>query len=65
MMTQVLPYLSLGLLLVVAVILGLGLTNMMRGGSVNRSQNLMRLRVLAQFVAVIAIALTVYLMGRG
>ena len=34
----------------VAVVLLLGLVNMMRGGSPNRSQQLMRLRVLLQFV---------------
>ena len=38
---------------VVVVILLAGLWNMMRGGSPNRSQNLMRLRVIAQFVAII------------
>jgi hypothetical protein len=39
----------------VAVILLLGLVNMMRGGSPNLSQKLMRLRVLLQFVAIILI----------
>ena len=38
---------------VVVVILLAGLWNMMRGGSPNRSQNLMRARVIAQFVAII------------
>ena len=37
----------------VALVLLLGLLNMMRGGSPNRSQNLMRARVIAQFVAII------------
>jgi hypothetical protein len=37
----------------VAVVLLLGLVNMMRGGSPNRSQNLMRLRVLLQFIAIV------------
>ena len=37
----------------VAFVLLLGLINMMRGGSPNRSQNLMRLRVLLQFVAIV------------
>ena len=37
----------------VAVVLLLGLWNMMRGGSANRSQNLMRWRVLLQFGAII------------
>ena len=41
--------------LAVAVILLLGLVNMMRGGSPNLSQKLMRLRVLLQFVAIILI----------
>ena len=48
----------------VAVVLLLGLTNMMRGGSPNTSQKLMRLRVLLQFVAVIVIMLTIWAMGR-
>lgn len=37
----------------VAVVLLLGLWNMMRGGSANRSQALMRWRVLLQFAAII------------
>ena len=48
----------------VAVVLLLGLTNMMRGGSPNTSQKLMRLRVLLQFVAIVVIMLTVWAMGR-
>ena len=39
----------------VAVVLLLGLFNMMRGGSPNTSQRLMRWRVLLQFVAIIVI----------
>jgi high-affinity Fe2+/Pb2+ permease len=39
----------------VAFVLLLGLFNMVRGGSANRSQKLMRLRVLLQFVAIILI----------
>jgi len=39
----------------VAVVLLLGLLNMMRGGSPNTSQRLMRWRVLLQFVAIIVI----------
>ena len=49
---------------VVGVILLLGLINMMRGGSANLSQRLMRLRVLAQFVALVIIMITLWLMGR-
>jgi len=48
----------------VAIVLVLGLVNMMRGGSPNRSQKLMRLRVLLQFVAIIVIMLTIWAMGR-
>jgi hypothetical protein len=47
----------------VAVVLLLGLINMMRGGSANLSQRLMRLRVLLQFIAIVIIMLTVWAMG--
>ena len=39
----------------VAVVLVLGLANMLRGGSANTSQTLMRLRVVLQFVAILVI----------
>lgn len=48
----------------VAVVLLLGLINMMRGGSPNTSQKLMRLRVLLQFVAIVITMFTVWAMGR-
>ena len=48
----------------VAIVLVLGLINMMRGGSPNTSQKLMRLRVLLQFVAIIIIMATIWMMGR-
>src|SRR6202042_387001 len=48
----------------VAVVLLLGLINMMRGGSPNRSQKLMQWRVLLQFVAIVITMLTVWVMGR-
>ena len=44
----------------VAVVLLLGLANLARGGSPHRSQKLMRLRVLLQFVAIIVIMLTIW-----
>ncbi|CAH1648441.1 twin transmembrane helix small protein [Chelatococcus asaccharovorans] len=47
----------------VAVVLVLGLTNMMRGGSGERSQKLMQLRVLLQFVAVLVIMGIVWMRG--
>jgi hypothetical protein len=46
----------------VAVVLVLGLINMMRGGSPNTSQKLMRMRVLLQFVAIVVIMTTIYFM---
>jgi hypothetical protein len=42
-------------LVAVAFVLLLGLFNMLRGGSPSRSQQLMRLRVLLQFLAIILI----------
>ena len=48
----------------VAVVLVLGLVNMMRGGSPNKSQQLMRMRVLLQFVAIIVIMATIWMMGK-
>lgn len=41
--------------LAVAFVLLLGLINMLRGGSPSRSQHLMRMRVLLQFLAIIVI----------
>jgi len=46
----------------VAIVLLLGLINMMRGGSPNTSQKLMRMRVLLQFVAIIVIMTTIWIM---
>jgi hypothetical protein len=48
----------------VAVVLLLGLYNMMRGGSPNTSQKLMRLRVLLQFVAIVIAMATIWMLGR-
>ncbi len=48
----------------VALVLLLGLVNMMKGGSPNTSQRLMRLRVLLQFVAIVIAMLAVWAMGR-
>ncbi len=44
----------------VAVVLVLGLVNMLRGGSANTSQRLMRLRVVLQFLAIICIVLVLW-----
>ena len=48
----------------VAVVLLLGLYNMLRGGSPNTSQKLMRLRVLLQFVAIVVVMATIWMLGR-
>ena len=48
----------------VAVVLLLGLYNMMRGGSANTSQKLMRLRVLLQFISIIVIMATLWFMSK-
>jgi uncharacterized membrane protein len=48
----------------VALVLVLGLFNMMRGGSPNTSQRLMRLRVLLQFVAIVIAMATIWMLGR-
>jgi hypoxia induced protein len=48
----------------VAIVLLLGLVNMVRGGSPHTSQKLMRLRVLLQFVAIVIAMTAVWAMGR-
>ncbi len=54
-------YIAVG---IVAFVLLLGLANMLRGGSPNTSQKLMRLRVLMQFVAIIVLMATVWFLHR-
>jgi hypothetical protein len=49
---------------VVAIVLVLGLANMLRGGSPNTSQKLMRWRVALQFIAIVIIMTTIWLMHR-
>jgi hypothetical protein len=49
----------------VAVILFMGLWNMIKGGDPNRSQMLMRARVIAQFVALIVLVGALFIFGRG
>lgn len=44
----------------VAIVLLLGLINMLRGGSANTSQRLMRLRVILQFVAIVLIVIVLW-----
>ena len=50
-------------LVAVLVVLGLGLWNMLRGGSPSRSQNLMRWRVGLQFLAIIIVMAVIWIAG--
>jgi hypothetical protein len=52
-------------LAVVAVVLVLGLWNMMRGGNPNLSQKLMRWRVILQFIAICVVMAAIYFAHRG
>lgn len=56
-------YIVLGATMAVAVVLFLGLINMMRGGSANMSQMLMRWRVGLQFLAIVIIMGVLWLRG--
>ena len=47
----------------VALVLVLGLVNMLRQGSANRSQTLMRWRVGLQFLAIVVIVLVLWTRG--
>jgi hypothetical protein len=47
----------------VVIVLGLGLWNMLRGGSANLSQRLMRWRVILQLVALIIVMAVIYFTG--
>ena len=48
-------------IIAVAIVLVFGLVNMMRGGSPHISQKLMRLRVLLQFIAIVVIMATIWI----
>jgi hypothetical protein len=64
-MTDILMYALVPLALTaVAVILLFGFLNFARGGSPHTSQKLMRWRVLLQFVALVIIMITIWVMGR-
>jgi hypothetical protein len=58
---QIISFLALG---AVAVVLLLGLANMMKGGSANRSQQLMRWRVILQALAIVVIMVVAWLAAR-
>ena len=48
----------------VAIVLVLGLFNMLRGGSASLSQKLMRWRVILQFIAIVVILTVIWLKGQ-
>ncbi len=56
-------YIVLVAVLAVAIVLLLGLFNMLRGGSPNLSQKLMRWRVGLQFVAIVIIMAVLWFRG--
>ena len=60
-MSSILPTMALIAMAAVALILIFGLWNMMKGGSANLSQKLMRMRVITQAVAVVLIVAALYL----
>jgi hypothetical protein len=49
----------------VAVILGMGIWNMLKGGDGNTSQKLMRARVIAQAIAIVLLMGAMFFFGRG
>ena len=61
MIVNYLGFIAVGAVLIVLL---LGLWNMMRGGSSNTSQKLMRWRVGLQFLAIIVLMLGLYLSQR-
>jgi hypothetical protein len=60
-MEQLLGYAIPIALAAVGTVLLLGLWNMMRGGSPNRSQMLMRWRIVLQFIAICLVMAAVYI----
>ncbi len=61
---MILTYLGFAAVAAVIIVLLAGLWNMMRGGSVNRSQTLMRWRVILQFGAIVILMLGLWLSQR-
>jgi len=59
---HIVTYVALG---AVVVVLALGVINMMRGTSPNRSQTLMRWRVVLQLVALVVMMTALYFASRG
>ena len=53
-------FFSIILLLLVAIVLFLGIANLFKGGSKKASNKLMQLRVILQFIAIIALVAFAY-----
>ena len=66
-MSHVLLYVALGACLIVLAILLFGVGSFARGGEFNKkyANKIMRLRILAQFIAVILVLLTVWAARSG
>lgn len=58
---QIILVIALG---AVAVVLVMGLWNLAKGGSPNRSQSLMRMRILLQFIAIVIAMGALYFTSR-
>lgn len=63
-MGSALQYLSYAAAAAVVVVLVMGLWNMVKGGSGNTSQKLMRMRVALQFVAIVVLMGVLWMSGR-
>ena len=59
-MSTVFNILAVLVMVGVVIVLLRGLINMMRGGSGNRSQTLMRWRVILQFIAIVVMMTALY-----
>jgi hypothetical protein len=57
-------YVSIAAVLAVGTVLVMGLWNMAKAGSPNRSQSLMRMRVMLQGVAIVVLMGVLWLSGR-
>ena len=64
-MNPIVTFVTVLACLVVAVILFMGLWTMFKGNDPNRSQMLMRARVIAQFVALVVLLGALFIFGRG
>lgn len=63
-MGSALQYLSYAAAAAVVVVLVMGLWNLVKGGSGNTSQKLMRMRVALQFVAIVVLMGVLWMSGR-